>query len=39
MLENKYIGINIPMEMVEAKSIIKYVIVQNWQREWEELDT
>ena len=35
MLENKYIGINVPMGKGEAKSIIKSVIIQKWQREWE----
>lgn len=35
MLENKNIGINVPMGKGEAKSIIKSVIVQKWQREWE----
>ena len=36
MLENKYIGINVPIGKGETKFIIKSVIIQNWQREWEE---
>ena len=36
ILENKYLGINVPMGKREANSIIKSVIIQNWQREREE---